>query len=135
MSFDQIIVNKFSHLRRQFADALGFRSISLTVSCLLFGSMAHAGDGSIDTNARKLDLNVLFAFSETDENLGGQTNLESWRAVFDDASARLWNATNGQLKIGKVKVFRRAFSKKDAADVWILPDNGAVPHWQILRRC
>lgn len=99
----------------------------LLVLCLmLFTQKLHAGKGNIDTNTLNLDLNVLFAFSETEENLGGLTNLQSWRKVFDDASARLWNATNGQLKIGKVKVYRRAFSQKDAADVWILPGDGAA---------
>ncbi len=85
-----------------------------------------AGDGSINKASQTLDLSVVFSFSETEENLNGATNLESWRAVFNDASARLWNATNGQLKIGKVRVYRRAFSKKETADVWVLRGNSAA---------
>ncbi len=79
-----------------------------------------AGDGSIDTTARTLDLNVFFAYSETDENLSGPNTTDTWRSVFNDASSRLWNATNGQLKIGTVRVYRRALSRKDDADVWVL---------------
>ncbi len=122
----QDIMDKFSHLTGRFKASLTFGSVLFTLGCLLPSQKAHAGNGSIDTSASNLDLNVLFAFSETEENLGGLTNLESWRNVFDDASARLWNATNGQLKIGKVRVYRRAFSQKDAADIWILPGNGTA---------
>jgi hypothetical protein len=87
---------------------------------------ARAGDGTISTATQTLDLKVLFAFSETDENIAGPNNPESWRSIFNDASSRLWNATNGQLKIGTVTVYRRALSRKDDADVWILPGNGTA---------
>jgi calcium-activated chloride channel regulator 4 len=112
---------------RKSLSALSFVGLlSTTFGLLISSPVARAGTGSIDTNSSTLDLSVLFAFSENDENLGGLTNLESWRKVFDDASARLWNATNGQLKIGKVKVYRRAFTQKDSADVWILPGDGTA---------
>lgn len=79
---------------------------------------AQAGSGTIDSTAKTVDLTVLFTFSEATENLDGAAN-PTWRQVFNAGSRRLWNATNGQLRIGKITVYVRAADKKDLADVWI----------------
>lgn len=108
-------------------DSLRFDFTLLLVAwlCVLGGS-ALAGTGAIDTAAQTINLSVLFSYPETDDNLESATVTPDWREVFDEASARLWQATNGQLKIGKVTVYRRAFNKKDDADVWIVAGSGTA---------
>lgn len=85
-----------------------------------------AGTGSIDTDAKTIDLSVFISYNETNDNLDSVAVNPDWRQVFDDASARLWQATNGQLKIGKVTVYIRAFNRKEDADVWILNGPGGA---------
>jgi calcium-activated chloride channel regulator 4 len=92
--------------------------------CLLAASFSRGGDGTIDTANKTIDLSVLFSYAESDANLDSAA--VNWKGVFNDASKRLWNATNGQLHIGKVTVYRRAFNKKDSADVWILKGSGGA---------
>lgn len=86
---------------------------------------AYAGAGSIDTAAKTVDLNVLFTYQETTDRLTGATE-PNWQKVFNEASKRLWNATNGQLRIGKVHAYLRALGKKDDADVWIANKSGGA---------
>jgi hypothetical protein len=96
------------------------------IGLLVASQSGQAGDGSINTANQTIDLSVLFSYHETDAKLNDAASNPSWHQVFDDASKRLWNATNGQLTIGKVKVYRRAFNKKDSADIWILKNAGGA---------
>ena len=98
----------------------------ITAALLASAGLARAGNGTIDIAAKTIDLSVLFSYPETDDKLDSAAVSPDWRQVFDDASARLWQATNGQLKIGKITVYRRAFNKKDDADVWILKGSGGA---------
>ncbi|MEA3187450.1 MAG: calcium-activated chloride channel regulator 3/4 [Chthoniobacter sp.] len=84
------------------------------------GRRAQAGSGTIDVTAKTMDLSVLFTYSESDDNLDGAAST-TWKEVFNEGSRRLWNATNGQLRLGKVTVYTRALDRKDDADVWISP--------------
>ncbi len=90
-----------------------------------FSPLLRAGNGKIDVNSKTLDLTMLFLYAETDDNLDGGT-AKTWRQVFNEGSKRLWNATNGQLRIGKVTVYARALDKKNDADVWISKVGGQL---------
>ena len=85
---------------------------ALVISLTLFGpSPAKSGAGQIQNG--KVDLHVLFTYRESDP--------DSWRPLFEEASHLLWNATNGQLQLGTIRVESCAFQKNDA-DIWILGD-------------
>ncbi len=86
--------------------------LSTAAITLLLGP-ALAGDGSIDGD--KLDISVMFAYREAEP--------DSWRPLFEEASRLLFNATNGQLQLGTVRVTSCGYDK-DGADVWIM-DNDA----------
>ncbi len=96
--------------------------LNATFAVAIFGGggRTQAGNGTIDTAAKTMDLSVLFTYSETDDNLDGGA-ATTWKQVFNEGSRRLWNATNGQLRLGKITVYTRALDRKDDADVWISP--------------
>jgi hypothetical protein len=121
---------KTHHVKSWFVQTTLFTTRAVIASAFFFCSLAvHAGTGSIDTGAKTIDLSVFISYNETDDNLDSATVNPDWREVFNDASARLWQATNGQLKIGKVTVYIRALNKKEDADVWILDGSaGAYAH-------
>ncbi len=120
-------------LRQATSDSLGFAHLLrklnralLGAACILCPASAWSGYGSIDVDNKTLNLSILFSYDETDDNLESAATNPDWREVFNDASRRLWNASNGQLKIGKITVYRRAISKKDEVDSWILQGDGGA---------
>ena len=79
-------------------------------------SPARAGKGDVVGN--KVNLSIMFTYRESDA--------DAWKPLFDEASRLLFNATNGQLQLGVVRVDNCSFQKKDA-DVWIQDNNaGAI---------
>jgi len=91
---------------------------TLIIIAVLSINSAFAGTGKINTTNKTIDLNVLFTYQETTDKLDGTAN-PTWKEVFNEASKRLWNASNGQLRIGKVTVYLRSLTQKDNADIWI----------------
>ena len=85
------------------------------VGLLLCAGPASSGDGEIVDG--KLNLSVMFIYDESDP--------DAWRPVFEEASSLLFNATNGQLQLGKVRVLNCGFDP-ESADVWVLPDNSGA---------
>lgn len=77
----------------------------------------HALGGSGRIVDGKLELSVAFTYREAD--------IEAWRPLFEEASRLLWNATNGQLQIGKVRVGDCGLDKEEA-DIWILDGNSGA---------
>ena len=80
-----------------------------TLACLHLAGNALAGTGKIENG--KVELNVLFLYNETD--------LNSWKPVFTEASKLLHNATEGNLQFGKINFFVACQPAKDKADIWI----------------
>jgi hypothetical protein len=79
-----------------------------TLCVILPIARALGGTGRIVDG--KLDLTVMFTYREAEP--------DSWRPMFEQASRLLYNATNGQLQIGQVRVVDAGLDKWDA-DVWI----------------
>lgn len=69
---------------------------------------SRAGTGEIRDG--KLDLSVLFLYREA--------GVESWKPVFDEASRLLYNASNGQLQLGTVRIYSCSTDHPDI-DIWI----------------
>ncbi|MBD3161472.1 MAG: VWA domain-containing protein, partial [Candidatus Eisenbacteria bacterium] len=88
-------------------------AIRITVLLAFLGGLsfspAPAGTGGIDGD--KLDLSVTFAYREAD--------IEAWRPLFEETSRLLYNATNGQLQLGRVRIETCGLGQEDA-DIWIL---------------
>jgi hypothetical protein len=82
---------------------------------LLLVSPSQAGSGRIEDG--KLDLSVMFAYYEPTPN--------EWKPVFDEASRLLYNATNGQLQLGTIRVLNCTYDK-DQADIWIRDNNAGA---------
>jgi uncharacterized protein YegL len=78
-------------------------------------SSSLAGDGTIVGN--KLNLSVSFTYEESDP--------DSWRSLFEESSRLLYNATNGQLQLGTVRVAKCAYDKP-RADIWVLDGFGGA---------
>lgn len=76
---------------------------------------ARGGTGKIVDG--KLDLTVMFTYREAEP--------DSWRPMFEEASRLLYNATNGQLQLGQVRVVDAGLDKWDA-DVWIQDNNSGA---------
>lgn len=76
---------------------------------------AHAGDGAIVDG--KLNLSVLFTYPEDDPS--------AWRPMFEEANRLLFNATNGQLQLGRIEVHNCGLDKPDI-DIWILDGNSGA---------
>lgn len=81
----------------------------------LIAQPAHAGDGEIVDG--KMNLSVIFTYGEDDP--------DAWRPLFEESSRLLYNATNGQLQLGRIRVLSCG-TDKDAADVWVLGDNSGA---------
>lgn len=99
--------------------------IALLIATYQLPIMAYAGTGTIDTTQKTIDIKTLYTYQETTNKLTGSDN-PNWQKVFNEASKRLWNATNGQLRIGTVKAYLRAVNKKDDADIWIAKGSGGA---------
>ena len=96
---------------------LGF--LLALVLCATSVAPVRAGDGEIDGN--DLKIKVLFLYDESD--------LNSWKPLFTEASKLLWNATEGNLKIGEVCFYRGCQAAKDKTDIWIRSGSfGASAH-------
>jgi Mg-chelatase subunit ChlD len=96
----------------------GHRPHCVVAALLLLSGLSApcmAGDGAI--RGDKLDMSVMFAYREADP--------DSWRPLFEEASRLLYNATNGQLQLGTVRVTSCGFAK-DGADVWIMDNDGGA---------
>lgn len=78
---------------------------------LVLGSNAWAGDGKFRVADGELDLHVL---------LDAREDITDWMPVFDELSNRLLQATDGQVKLGKVTIYQGE-SGKDPADIVISP--------------
>jgi hypothetical protein len=92
------------------------RSVWWLIICFAFFTLgastaALAGSGEIVDG--KLNLSVTFTYFEEDPS--------SWMLVFEEASELLWNATNGQLQLGKVTVYPVP-AQADEVDIWVLED-------------
>ncbi len=91
----------------------------LVIGALLAASIplqpATAGKGRIADG--KVDLTVQFAYREAAP--------DSWRPLFEEASRLLYNATDGQLQFGQVRVVDSGLDKWDA-DVWILDNHSGA---------
>lgn len=81
----------------------------------LLPAAAYAGEGEVADG--KLNLNVIFTYGEDDP--------DAWRPLFEESSRLLFNATNGQLQLGRIRVLSCG-TDKDAADVWVLDDNSGA---------
>ena len=93
---------------------------------------APANPGECKIHGKYLDLNVLFAYPETD--------FTGWMDVFNQASEILHNSTEGNLQLGRVKFFVGCLPAKDRADIIVLPGVGGassppggcgLPGWHI----
>jgi hypothetical protein len=89
--------------------------ILLACLCLILPSSAQAGSGNIEDG--RLNLSVMFTYYEP--------NPHGWKPVFDEASKLLYNATNGQLQLGTIRVLNCAYDKDDA-DIWIRDNNAGA---------
>jgi hypothetical protein len=76
---------------------------------------ATAGTGRIADG--KVDLTVQFTYREAAP--------DSWRPLFEEASRLLFNATDGQLQLGQIRVVDSGLDKWDA-DVWVLDGNSGA---------
>ena len=76
---------------------------------------ARAGNGTVVDG--KVNMTVRFTYREAD--------VTSWRPLFDEASRLLYNATDGQLQLGRIRVTNSG-QGKDAADIWILDGNSGA---------
>lgn len=99
--------------------SLAHHLLSLALVALaLLGSgpgAARAGTGRIVDG--KLNLGVMLTYREADP--------DSWKPLFEEASRLLFNATDGQLQIGTVRILGCSADKRDA-DVWILSGTGGA---------
>lgn len=75
----------------------------------------YAGNGTLEGG--KLNLSVMFSYQEGD--------VDAWRPVFEEASRLLWNATNGQVQIGRIRVLGCGTDKENA-DIWIRDDHSGA---------
>ena len=76
---------------------------------------AFAGDGTIVDG--KLNLSVLFTYREDDPN--------AWQPMFEEANRLLYNATNGQLQLGTIRLHNCGWDRPDI-DIWILNNNSGA---------
>ncbi len=87
----------------------------LLLLCVLLSfsipSVATAGAGKIVGD--KVNLSVMFTYREEDP--------DSWKPLFERGSRLLYNATNGQLQLGTIRLYDAGVNKREA-DVWILDD-------------
>jgi hypothetical protein len=88
--------------------SMGFLS-AFAVGALAWAHVARAGGGAIEGG--KVDLSVMFGYDESDP--------DAWRPLFEEGSRLLFNATNGQLQLGRVRVLSCGFDN-ERSDVWIL---------------
>ena len=87
----------------------------LAAVSLVVPSLATAGSGYIEDG--KLNVSVMFTYRETD--------IDSWRPLFEEASRLLFNTTNGQLQLGTIRVTNCGYDNENA-DIWILSDNSGA---------
>jgi hypothetical protein len=86
------------------------------VCCLGLNVMPlQAGTGGISGN--KVNLSVQFTYRETDP--------DAWRALFEEANHLLYNATNGQLQLGTIRV-NNCGGAREESDIWIQNNNSGA---------
>ncbi|MBI4495559.1 MAG: VWA domain-containing protein [Deltaproteobacteria bacterium] len=85
-------------------------AISLFLLLLAAGADAGTGAFSGGTPAR-IDLSICFTYPEGDP--------DAWRSVFNEASKLLYNATEKQVQLGRIRVFLNCPAKKEEADILI----------------
>lgn len=95
----------------------------LIMFCLsvTFSASINGGNGQIISGTpHLLNLYVYYNYDETD--------LQIMRNAFQEASELLYNATNGQVQIGVVRVSKKS-TFNNRADVWVLEgESGAYAH-------
>ncbi|UCG46823.1 MAG: VWA domain-containing protein [Phycisphaerales bacterium] len=83
---------------------------------LLLAAGAFGGDGKVVVGPpHMMDLNVYYHYNETD--------MESFKEAFTEASKLMFNATNGQLQFGTIRVSKNS-AFQDKADFWVLSGDG-----------
>ncbi|MFY9822689.1 MAG: hypothetical protein WAM82_14985 [Thermoanaerobaculia bacterium] len=88
------------------------------LSLAILPGVAYGGNGSVVPGApHRLNLYLWYNYDESD--------LQVMRNAFQEASKLLYNATNGQVQIGIVRVSKKS-SFSNRADFWILPKAGAA---------
>lgn len=84
-------------------------SLLAVFSVLLMPTFARASDTPV--TLQELELDVLFAYGETD--------LDSWKPSFEKASALLYDATDGHMKIGTVRFYVYCQRAMRRSEIWV----------------
>lgn len=102
---------------------LGTFLASAACALLLLASprAARAGDGTV--NGATADISVYFSYDETDANLAVDG---PWHTLFKEASRLLWNATEGQLRFGKIVAYKNCPESLDRADFVVMNDTSGA---------
>ncbi len=89
-------------------------SILLIAAGVFLQTPALAGTGTCDASSSPAtcDITVYFSYPETDDNLENV-----WKPQFQELSNRLFTATDGQLRLGKITVYIRDESHRSDADI------------------
>lgn len=87
------------------------KQVVCILASIAFLPLGRAGVCNWSLQDKTLDLDVVFEYKET--------NTERWKEMFTRASALLYNATEGQLRLGKVRMYHQCVPRFASADVTI----------------
>ena len=102
------------------------------ILCITFGLAPNgwAGKGSWDLTNKVVNLHLYLTKANTLESLQfstGDDSKLSWR--FNEASKKMWNATEGRMRLGTVYVYNQADNGKETADIrFVVGPRGASAH-------
>lgn len=91
-------------------------TLSIPIVLCAAASTASAGSGKVNQDGT-IDLTAYFLFPPS-----AKDKLDAI-SMFEDASELLWNASEGQLRIGKVRLTDRR-EEQELSDVWISDERG-----------
>lgn len=94
--------------------------IFMVVLCLpiCLATTALGGDGRVVSGTpHTLHLNIYYNYDETD--------MDRFQNAFNEASQLMYNATDGQMQFGTIRVSKNS-SFEDKADFWVLTGTGGA---------
>jgi subtilisin-like proprotein convertase family protein len=107
--------------------------IFLLGAAALTGPQLHAGKGSWDLSAKKVDMHLyLTKTNSTDYLRSAPADNATMSYWFNEASKKMWNATEGNLRIGTIYVYNQTKTGKEQADIHFV--EGVEYAWAHLDR-
>lgn len=93
----------------------------LASAAIMLPALAKAGSGQVNVDGT-INITVNFRFPPS------STELEDLQQIVTEASERIWDASEGQLRFGTV-TFTAGRENEDLADAWIFPQRGRATAW------